>query len=121
MYRLIVCYTKKMFDKFHNSDGSHGAELLTYIYGEMDECAREVFESHLERCDECAVELGAISDARLGVIEWRRGDFERLETPAMVVPGLYGDRTVSRSTEKAGAFAALIESLSTLSAYARAG
>ncbi|HEY2867575.1 MAG TPA: zf-HC2 domain-containing protein [Pyrinomonadaceae bacterium] len=75
-----------MLDKFHNSNSEHGLDLVAYIYGEMDETARARFESHLAGCDVCAVELGSYADARLGVIEWRRNDFEPLSTPAMIIP-----------------------------------
>ena len=75
-----------MLDKFHNSDSEHGIDLVAYIYGEMDDAARDRFETHLAGCDKCAFELGSYADARLGVIEWRRNDFETLalqpaETP----------------------------------------
>ena len=75
-----------MLDKLHNSGGGHEADLVSYLYGEMDPAARDRFELHLETCDPCAVELGAYADARLGVIEWRRNDFEHLATPAIIIP-----------------------------------
>ena len=58
-----------MLDKLHNSGSGHEADLVSYMYGEMDPAARHRFESHLETCDLCAVELGAYADARLGFIE----------------------------------------------------
>src|SRR5262249_24118039 len=108
-----------MFDKDHNLNGDHGTDLIAYIYGELDESARNAFELHLERCDECAVELGAMSDARLGVVEWRREDFEHLATREIVIPDLRPVVTPER--EKVGIFAAFIDFIAASSAFARAG
>lgn len=75
-----------MLDEFHNSGPGHEADLVSYMYGEMDSASRDRFDLHLATCDSCAVELGAYADARLGVIEWRRNDFEPLATPAIIIP-----------------------------------
>src|SRR5438128_6778106 len=109
-----------MLDRSHNSDENHGLDLVAYMYGELDSRASEAFESHLENCDECAVELGAFADARLGVIEWRRNDFEHLATPAIIIPETERVTPVRR-IEKIGVFAGFLESISSLSAYASAG
>ena len=109
-----------MFDKDHNLTGEHGADLVSYIYGEMEERLRDVFEAHLERCDECAVELGAISDARLGMVEWRRTDFDHLASPQIVLPEV-GFARPSQVPEKSGVFAGFIKSLALWPSFAKAG
>jgi hypothetical protein len=70
----------------HIFSSSHGEELVSYIYGEIPQDRRNVFEAHLSHCDDCAAELAAFSDARLGVIEWRREEFEHLATPEIPLP-----------------------------------
>jgi anti-sigma factor RsiW len=108
-----------MLKRDHNLNGDHGTDLIAYIYGELDERGRNVFESHLAACDECAVELGAMSDARLGVVEWRREDFEHLATPEIVIPNMRP--VVVPEREKVGMFAAFIDFIAASSAFARAG
>ena len=75
-----------MLDSNHNFDGEHGAELLAYMYGELDLRSRAEFEKHLALCNECAFELAAFADARLGVIEWKREDFDHLASPVVLIP-----------------------------------
>jgi hypothetical protein len=59
-----------------------------------------------------------MSDARLGVVEWRREDFEHLATPEIVIPNM---RPVVVEREKVGLFAAFIDFIAASSAFARAG
>jgi hypothetical protein len=110
-----------MLDRNHNSNENHGADLISYIYGEMDEHARNTFESHLAQCDECALELGAMADARLGVIEWRRNDFDHLITPEILVPRETTEAALASRQEKKGLFAGLAELIGSVSVFAKAG
>jgi hypothetical protein len=110
-----------MLDRNHNLNGNHGDDLISYMYGELDRHARSAFESHLEHCDECAVELGAISDARLGVVEWRRNDFDHLATPEILVSQAENVRTIVAAREKIGFFAGLAELIRSASVFAKAG
>ena len=110
-----------MLDRNHNSNGNHDGDLISYIYGEMNEQARNAFESHLERCDECALELGAMSDARLGVAEWRRNDFDHLATPEILVPQAEKVRVAVMTREKIGFFAGLAELIGSVSVFTKAG
>jgi hypothetical protein len=104
----------------HDFGGGHGEELVSYIYGELDPPRRDAFESHLSGCDECAVELASFSEARLGVIEWRREDFEHLATPEIGIPY----ETVT-STElvpgRNGLFADVLTAIRGLSALSKIG
>ena len=102
-----------------NFSNDHGFEFVSYIYDELDRTARETFEAHLAACDECAMELASYSDARLSVIEWRREDFDHLETPAIVVPWASEKRTPE--AEPAGAFSRFVEALVSLPMFAKAG
>jgi anti-sigma factor RsiW len=98
----------------------HGFEFLSYIYGELDEAARNRFEEHLVGCDDCTFELAAYSDARLGMIEWRRGDFDHLESPAIVIPWVVQNEPAVQS-EPAGVISRFIEALSSFPLFAQAG
>ena len=109
-----------MVKKFHTSGSDHGVELVSYIYGEMDDLARDRFETHLAGCDECAVEIGAYADARLGVIEWRRNDFEPLATPAIIIPDTQPVATLVSRRPQAG-WSAWIETILALPRYVQAG
>lgn len=109
-----------MLDKFHNSDSEHGIDLVAYIYGEMDDAARDRFETHLAGCDKCAFELGSYADARLSVIEWRRNDFEPLATPAMIIPESQPVATPASAPQRRS-WTAWIESIYALPGLARAG
>jgi len=111
---------KKMFDRNHNSNENHGAELVSYIYGELDERSRNAFESHLSECVECAMELSAFADARLGLIEWRRADFDHLATPELVIREAAPIRTVAEP-KKVGFFAGLTEAIFSLPLFAKTG
>ena len=77
-----------MTKQHHIFSEERGEELVAYIYGEMDAAGRGAIEVHLENCVDCAIELASFADARLGVIEWRREDFDPLETPAISVPSV---------------------------------
>jgi len=110
-----------MINGHHNKNGNHGVDLVAYIYGELDEAARSSFESHLATCDECAIELAATSDARLGVVEWRRADFEHLVTPEIVIPMDEPAASTVYEPRKAPVFAGFLESLLSIPLYARAG
>ena len=110
---------KEMFKLDHNLE--HGIELVAYMYGELDPASRTAFETHLAACDKCAFELGSFADARLGVIEWRREDFDPLATPMILVPdtqpvAAFADRPVAVSSLQG-----LWESLLSWPLFARVG
>ena len=109
-----------MRDGSDNFKNDHGFDFLSYIYGELDQVGRDAFESHLAGCDECAMELAVYSDARLGVIEWRREDFDHLETPAIVVPWASAKQAVVPA-EPAGIFSRFIEALSAFPRFSKVG
>jgi hypothetical protein len=111
----------EMLDRNHNSTGNHGHDLVSYIYDELDSSARNAFETHLAICDECAIELAAISDARVGVVEWRREDFEHLATPVVMLSEVQPAAGPVNSVESIGVFSGLLETIRSLSPVGRAG
>jgi len=105
----------------HLFGDNHGEELVSYIYGEMPAARRNVFEEHLSHCDDCTTELTAFSDARLGVIEWRREDFEHLATPQIVLPQREVVAYKPFNEKGLGGLASWLETLVSLSNLAKAG
>jgi hypothetical protein len=110
-----------MFELDHNLEGEHGVELLAYMYGELDQASRTAFETHLTSCDECAFELGSFADARLGVIEWRREDFDPLATPVILIPESEPVAAFADRSTVAGPMKAYWESLLSWPLFARVG
>jgi hypothetical protein len=105
----------------HIFDEGHGEDLVSYIYGEMPAADRNEFEAHLSHCDDCVVELAAFSDARLGVIEWRREDFEHLATPEIHLPRPQVAAVKPVTENSNSGFTAWLGALGSLSNLARAG
>lgn len=110
-----------MIDQDHNQDGEHGVGLVAYMYDEVEAASRNKFESHLAACDECAMELASFADARLGVIEWRREDFDPLATPVILLPESERIANVADIPARAGVFASLRELLVSWPVFAQAG
>ncbi|MBP6003281.1 MAG: zf-HC2 domain-containing protein [Pyrinomonadaceae bacterium] len=61
-------------------------DVVSFIYGEMPEDERELFENHLLDCEPCTVEIESLSDARFSVIEWRQDAFDGLAVPQISIP-----------------------------------
>jgi len=108
-----------MFELDHSLD--HGIGLVAYMYGELDQASRAAFETHLAACDECAFELGSFADARLGVIEWRREDFDPLATPVILVPDTQPVAAFADRPAAVGSAQGLWESLLSWPLFARVG
>jgi hypothetical protein len=64
----------------------HTDGIVSYLYGEMPESDRNVFETHLAQCDACTDEFAGVSMARYSVYEWNKLEFAKLETPQIVIP-----------------------------------
>lgn len=73
-----------------NSNGNNscklGGDLLAYLYNEMPEGGRELFETHLADCSACTDEFAELSLARYSVYEWQKLEFAPMETPEIVIP-----------------------------------
>lgn len=100
----------------HHNFHDDGIGLVSYIYGELDAASRSAFEAHLTECDECVFQLAAFADARLGVVEWRRADFDVLEMPVILIP----DNSPFQPARE-GIFSGYAKSLTALPLFARAG
>ncbi len=62
------------------------ADMVPYLYGEMSGRERSAFESHLVACTLCTDEFASISNARFEVYDWKRLEFDPLETPRFELP-----------------------------------
>lgn len=74
---------------------SPSADLVAYLYDELNAAERSSFETHLSKCESCTNEFAEISFARLNVYEWHRDEFAKLATPRFVVPYAESDTSVS--------------------------
>ena len=61
-------------------------DMAPYMYGEMSLSEQAAFESHLIDCPECTDEFAAISNARYEVYDWKKLEFDPLETPRFEIP-----------------------------------
>jgi hypothetical protein len=64
-------------------------QLVSYLYGELEEAERRKFEEHLQVCNFCTDELEAFGKIRFAVSQWRQNDFECLPTPEIQLPENY--------------------------------
>ena len=64
-------------------------DIVPYMYGELsvDDCS--AFEAHLLGCEKCTDEFASISNARYEVYDWKKLEFDPLETPQVEIP--YGE------------------------------
>ncbi len=65
---------------------SSSADLVAYLYDELNPVERSLCETHLADCDTCTDEFAELSFARLDVYEWHRDEFTVMETPRFVIP-----------------------------------
>ncbi len=61
-------------------------DVVSYMYGELPAAECPAFESHLLDCSDCTDEFAAVSTARYEVYDWKKLEFEPLETPVFVIP-----------------------------------
>ena len=81
------------------------AELVSYLYDELNTTKRDRFETHLLDCTPCTDEFAELSFSRFSVFEWQKEEFAPLKTPAIVIP------YPATQTESPGFFAGLREIL----------
>lgn len=64
-----------------------GDTLVAYMYGELAQSEKEVFEAHLGACQACIDEFAEVSYARFDVYDWQRSEFAPLATPVIRFEG----------------------------------
>ncbi len=75
----------QMINKTKDNCGN-GDAFVAYLYGELPLNDRERFEDHLLDCTACTDEFASVADSRYSVYEWRKLDFDPLETPVFQIP-----------------------------------
>lgn len=86
----------------HNEICTQGGDMLAYLYNEMTEAQRDTFEVHLEDCMTCIDGFAELSQSRYSVYEWKKLDFDPLETPQIIIP--YEEARVSFFDQVRAAF-----------------
>src|SRR5438046_1022119 len=88
-------------------------EMVSYMYGELSTNEGLAFERHLVDCSECTDEFAAISSSRYEVYDWKKLEFDPLETPNFEIR--FGDVVSVSWYEKVRAFLAHAWAVPTLS------
>ena len=57
-------------------------ELISFLYGELNDVEAQAFQSHRRECAECDAELAAFSEVRESVVAWRNESLGGLVSPA---------------------------------------
>ncbi|MGI8469136.1 MAG: anti-sigma factor family protein [Pyrinomonadaceae bacterium] len=73
-------------NEHQNSSCAFAEASAAYLYGEIDDSEKLIFESHLSNCQTCVDELTDFSALRFSIAEWREADFESLPIPLIVLP-----------------------------------
>ena len=63
------------------SECKFSAEMVSYMYDELPSAECMAFEQHLADCTACTDEFAAIAGARYEVYDWKKMEFDSLETP----------------------------------------
>jgi len=61
-------------------------EMVSYMYGELSSDETSTLELHLVECSACTDEFAAISSSRYEVYDWKKLEFDPLETPTFDLP-----------------------------------
>jgi len=57
-------------------------ELISFLYGELNDADARTFQSHLHECDVCIADLAAFKGVRESVVAWRDESLGGLISPA---------------------------------------
>lgn len=74
-----------MADSYNRFECNYSADLISYLYDEIEAARKSDFETHLRFCAQCADEISSFGDVRASVLEMR-GEFALLETPVFKLP-----------------------------------
>ena len=68
------------------SECNFGEDAVPYLYGELPDADRAIFESHLLECTACTDEFAAMASTRYEVYDWKKIEFDPLATPRFEIP-----------------------------------
>ncbi len=91
-----------MLNNNHNSSCAFAEQIVSYLYGEVNDNEKAAFDVHLYKCSSCTDELAEFGLVRSSIDEWKHQSFDVLETPFINIP-----YPVTVSTEKQFRFGAL--------------
>jgi anti-sigma factor RsiW len=57
-------------------------ELISFLYGELNDVEAQTFQRHRRDCAQCSAELAAFSDVRESVTAWRNESLGAIASPA---------------------------------------
>src|SRR2546423_717348 len=84
------------------------SEIVSYMYDELVRAKRDRFETHLADCTSCIDEFAEVSNSRYSVYEWRKVEFDPLETPEFAISYAEKPREVAvRATSWLEAFSGI--------------
>lgn len=87
-------------------------DLISFLYGELNDVEAKTFQRHLGDCAACNAELAAFSDVRESVVAWRNESLGAIVSPARVtdrVTGLTSTAAVNDRAATPSAWSALRE------------
>lgn len=59
-------------------------DLISFLYGELNDVEAQTFQRHRRECAQCNAELTAFSDVRESVVAWRNETLGAIVSPAQV-------------------------------------
>ncbi|MEO6334267.1 MAG: hypothetical protein ABIO91_04720 [Pyrinomonadaceae bacterium] len=68
------------------SNCKFSSDMVPYMYAELSAAETSSFESHLLECTACTDEFASLSIARFEVYDWKKVEFDGLETPVFSIP-----------------------------------
>ncbi len=84
-----------MLNNNHNSSCVFAEQIVSYLYGEVNDNEKAAFDVHLFKCSSCTDELAEFGLVRSSIDEWKHQSVDVLETPFINIP-----YPVTVSTEK---------------------
>ncbi|HEX8920755.1 MAG TPA: zf-HC2 domain-containing protein [Pyrinomonadaceae bacterium] len=84
-------------------------DLVTYLYNEATQDEAKEFETHVEQCASCRLELVTFGDVREAMDEWRQQALGSLASPAFEANAARALAPAMTSTRKRSGLAALRE------------
>lgn len=84
----------KQFDNY-NSSCDYAEQIVSILYGEIDDAEKADFETHLPGCSSCAAELNGFARIRSSIGEWRAADFANLSMPVFELPSAKNEAVAS--------------------------
>lgn len=86
-------------------------ELISFLYGELNDVEAQTFQRHRRECQACSAELAAFSDVRESVVAWRNESLGAVISPLPVTnpAGMAASSAKATTASASGALSALRE------------